>query len=234
MSKDFQNNILNTNEIIYSILRERANNLRHIITRFKSIIYSIKNKHKISNMYNIIESNIINEYTDKIKYIKTNNINGDEIFNDDYIINKLQIKKNLTDNTKIEIIRTYINISKFNSFNNIDTYLLFYLIYNLNIILNNNTQVEIVQLIIQIIIYLFNTYYISYTNYHIQKFDTLLFVEPDYFDDYIVPSGMYQELLTNEEINNPERMEEIYTNEEEKTSLDIDDYDDDDDPIFEE
>jgi hypothetical protein len=232
MSKDFQNNILNTNEIIYSILRERANNLRHIITRFKSIIYSIKNKHKISNMYNIIESNIINEYTDKIKYIKTNNINGDEIFNDDYIINKLQIKKNLTDNTKIEIIRTYINISKFNSFNNIDTYLLFYLIYNLNIILNNNTQVEIVQLIIQIIIYLFNTYYIPYTNYHIQKFDTLLFVEPDYFDDYIVPSGMYQELLTNEEINNPERMEEIYTNEEEKTSLDIDDYDDD--PIFEE
>jgi len=227
MSKDFQNNILDTNDYTYSILRERANNLRHIITRFKSIIYSIKNKHKISNMYNINENKIINEYTDKIKYIKTNN-NMEEIFKDDYIINKLQIKKNISD-VKIEIIREYININSFNSFNNIDTYLLFYLIYNLNIILDNNTQIEIVQLIIQIIMYVSNIYYTPYTNYHIQKFDTLLFVEPDYFEDYMVPTGMYQELLTKEEIIAPERLEELYDNEEEKTALDIDDYDDEED-----
>ena len=69
-----------------------------------------------------------------------------------------------------------------------------------------------------------------YTNYHIQKFNTLLFIDTPYIDDTFKPYGYYQELVTDEELSNPERLDALYDEEQAKESLDIDDYEDEDDP----
>jgi hypothetical protein len=113
--------------------------------------------------------------------------------------------------------------------NNIDNYLLFYIIYNFNKLLDSNDNNEICYLIVRIISQLFNTYYTPYANYNIQRFDILLFTDTPFIDETLKPSGYYQELLTKEEIDDHDRKDAAYDELEAKESLDIDDYEVDDD-----
>ena len=232
LNKDYVNKIPENISIndLSGIIRNRVNNLKNIITRTQSILFNIINKGGISSIYNIDEKKIVMEFVGKIKDFNTRDKDGHKnIFkNYRYIINKLKIK-NVPDNFKLEMIKNYIDITNINNLNNIDNYLVFYLIYNFNRILDYNEKPEIGVLLVQIISYVFNLYYIPYTNYHIQKFDTLLFLETPYIDETLQPVGMYQELLTKEEIDAPEVAEELYDDEEAKNALDIDDYDDDGD-----
>jgi hypothetical protein len=88
---------------------------------------------------------------------------------------------------------------------------------------------ELSHLLIKIIRYQFNSYYRPYSNYNIRKFDFLLLNETPYIDETLKTVGHYQELLTKEEIDDPEKKEQEYTNKEESDALDIDDYELDDD-----
>jgi len=109
----------------------------------------------------------------------------------------------------------------------------FYLIYNFNKLLDYNNQPaiesELAQLIIKLIRYLFNIYYRPYSNYDVMKFDFLLINETPYVDETLKVSGHYQELLTQQEIDDPDKKENDYTAKEEFDALDIDDYEKDDD-----
>ena len=106
--------------------------------------------------------------------------------------------------------------------------LIFYLIYNLNKLLEYNTKTTIITdlayLIIKIIRYLFNIYYKPYSNYNVRKFDFLLINEIPYINENLKTVGNYQELLTQEEIDDPDAKEQMYTQLEAFDSLDIDDY----------
>ena len=70
---------------------------------------------------------------------------------------------------------------------------------------------------------------IAYTNYNIRQFDYLLLNDNPHIDETLRIVGHYQELLTQQEIDDPNKKEESYSTNEELTSLDIDDYDKDDD-----
>ena len=115
----------------------------------------------------------------------------------------------------------------------IDIKLVFYLIYNFNRLLDYNKQPviqsELAHLIIKIIKYLFNIYYRPYSNYNVRKFDFLLINETPYIDEKLKVVGHYQELLTQQEIDDPNQKDEKYSEQEANNSLDIDDYEQDDD-----
>jgi len=224
INKNYQNNLptkVSSNDIM-NIIRDRSNNLKQIISRLKSIIYNVINKNIIKT--NSSDKNIINEFISKIK-----KINMKDLFNNTNIImNNLKLN-NIPDSINLNIIRNYVNIDKISTLNNIDNYLIFYIIDNLNKLLDSNNNADICYLIVRIISHLFNSYYTSYSDYHVQRFDTLLFNETPFIDETLKPSGYYHELLTKEEINDPERIEAIYDEEQAKESLDIDDYEADDD-----
>jgi hypothetical protein len=84
-------------------------------------------------------------------------------------------------------------------------------------------------MLIKIIRYLFNIYYRPYSNYNIRKFDFLLINETPYVDETLKVIGHYQELLTQHEIDDPSKKDEDYSIQEAVGSLDIDDYEQDDD-----
>jgi hypothetical protein len=90
-------------------------------------------------------------------------------------------------------------------------------------------QSELSHLLIKIIKYLFNLYYKPYSNYNVRKFDFLLINETPYVDETLKAVGHYQELLTQQEIDDPDSKEENYSAQEAFNSLDIDDYEQDDD-----
>jgi hypothetical protein len=217
--------ILNDNEIITYLIRNRINNLRQIITRTQSIIFNIKfryiNKSVISNE----EKDIINEGTSRIKKIKTDNL-----FVNKNIINKINMDNNIP-NIKLQLSKHYIDLMHIINIVNTDTKILFYYINNLSILLDNNNEIitELAYIIIKIIKYLFNFYYRPYNNYNIRKFDYQLINETPYIDETLKVIGHYQELMSIEEINNPDRVNEIYDDNEAKDSYDIDEYEPNDD-----
>jgi hypothetical protein len=225
INKLYQNNLPNklTSNDIIDIIRDRTNNLKQIISRIQTIIYNIINKKIIHT--NSKDKEIINEFINKIKKINMN-----DIFNNtNEIINNLKINI-IPENFNLPLIKNYVDITNLHTLNNIDNYLLFFIIYNFNKLLDNNKDNnEICYLITRIIYHLFSSYYVSYSDYHIQRFDILLFTETPFIDEKLKPTGYYQELLNKEEIDDPERQDNKYDEEQAKDSLDIDDYDVDDD-----
>ena len=114
-----------------------------------------------------------------------------------------------------------------------DTQMLFYFIFNLNRLIDyndkKNIKNNICYLIVKVIQFLFNSIYINYDNLELRKFEFIINVEENLIDETMKVVGLYQELLTQEEIDDPERKEAEYTAQEEMNSLDIDDYEIDDD-----
>jgi len=240
INKEYQKNLPKelgekSKDIILDIIRNRINNLKQIIQRAQSIIHNIRNNGKITSIYNNDEKEIINEFTKKLKKFNIKNeLNHNNIFkNYKYINLKLHIEYNIPDNLNIKLNNNYLNINIINSLNNSDIKLLFYLIYNFNRLLDYNKQPviqsELAHLIIKIIKYLFNQNYRPYSNYNVRKFDFLLINETPYIDEKLKVVGHYQELLTQQEIDDPNLKNERYSEQEAFNSLDIDDYEQDDD-----
>ena len=226
---------IETKDVILKIIRNRINNLKQIITRTQSIIHNIRNSGSVSSMYNIEEKEIVNEFTKKLKQfnIKDNESHNNIFKHYKYILTKLQLNYNIPANLVIDLNKNYLDVNKLNLLSNIDTKLIFYLIYNFNKLLDYNKQPviesELAHLIIKIIKYLFNLYYRPYSNYDVRKFDFLLLNETPYIDETLKVVGHYQELLTQQEIDDPNVKDEKYSMDEANNSLDIDDYEQDDD-----
>ena len=231
---NFDNKHENKN-IIENYLRNRIHSLKQIISRIYSIIININNNKTKTNLYNIEENKIINDFTKRIKNFKTNKDNKKDIFKNWHIItNNIKIDK-VSENTKLNISKNYFDTLVLSDMNNIDTKLIFYLIYNFEKLLDYNTnlviQSEIVLLIIKLIIFSFNQYYKPYSNIDVRKFDFILINDTPYIDDNLKVVGFYQELLNNKEINDIEKNESDNKTDaiEENQSMDIDDYEVDDD-----
>jgi hypothetical protein len=240
INRDYQKELPNnlgsdTKEVILKIIRNRMNNLKQIILRAQSIIYNIRNSGVITSIYNKEEKDIVSEFTKKLKKF---NITDDSAHNSifkhyRYMVAKLPVNYNIPDNLNIELNKNYLDVSILNSLSNSDCKLIFYLIFNLNRLLDYNKQPviesELAHLLIKVIRYLFNLYYRPYSNYNVRKFDFLLLNETPYIDETLKVIGHYQELLTQQEIDDPDKKEESYSAQEAFDSLDIDDYEQDDD-----
>jgi hypothetical protein len=240
IDKDYQKDLPtslgdDTKEVILKIIRNRMNNLKQIIIRSQSIIYSIRNSGVVTSMYNKEEKEIVTEFTKKLKkFNMADETSHNNIFKHyRYMITKLPVNYNIPDNLNIELNKNYLDVSVLNTLSNSDCKLIFYLIFNFNRLLDYNKQPviesELAHLIIKIIRYLFNLYYRPYSNYNVRKFDFLLLNETPYIDETLKVIGHYQELLTQQEIDDPDRKEEEYSAQEAFDSLDIDDYEKNDD-----
>ena len=222
----------NSYEIILYIIRSRISNLKQIINRINNIINNIKNKGIIVSIYNKDEKEIVSEFTNKFKKFKNNSI-----FNNyKIILNRFILKYNIPININLELKYNFINIDELYlkyKINNSDNLLLYYLFYNFNLLLDDNTestiQSDLAYLIIKLIKYSFNFYYKPYNNFNIRQFDYFLLNDLSYIEENYIGIGYYQELLTKEEIDDPDKKEQIITDYEELNALDIDDYEVDDD-----
>jgi hypothetical protein len=232
--KDFQKKLpqlSEMNEIVLNIIRERINNLKHLLIRIKSIIYNIINSNKNTSNYNLEELNIINTFYNKIKTIEISK-NKNKIFNKHiYILNNLHLDYNLPDNLNYNLNLNYYDITNLYFINNNDSLILFYIIYNFNKLLEyNNDKTKIYNislLIIYIIKFSFNFYYKKYYDYNIRQFDFIILNENPYVNDIVKSVGDYNELMDKQEIE--EYNKDKYDIHEEFNALDIDDYDKDDD-----
>ena len=197
------------------------NNLKQIIIRTQSMIFNIRNSGVITSMYNKDEKEIISEFTKKLKKFNTSDeSNHNNIFkHSKYIINKLPVSYNIPENINIELNKNYLDVNILNGLSNSDCKLIFYLIFNLNRLLDYNKQPviesELAHLLIKTIKYLFNLYYKPYTNYNIRQFDYLLLNDNPHIDETLRIVGHYQELLTQQEIDDPNKKEESYSTNEE-------------------
>ena len=234
------------NELITKLLRERLNNLKDITTKIQSILYNIINKTQkitikpqIEKKFNLPKTShsinneqIINEYKNKIKDINLYDNEKHNIIFKNYktIINNINIKNNIP-NLKIDLIKNNINVKQFKHLNNNDNKLLYYILSNFNKLLdyNKNMKIELSNLIITIIKYIFDSSHISYFDYNIKQFEILEYMELPDVNDTLYIVGTYNELLNSEEINDPDSIEDKYNEEEALGSFDIDDYEVNDD-----
>ena len=222
--------------IVNNYLRTRILNLKQIISRIQSIINNIKNSGKKFSLYGMEEKKIIDEFTKKINNIKMkDDEQHDSVFKHWKIIsNNIRILS-LPDNITLNISKNYIDTLSFNNLNNIDCKLIFYLIFNFNRLLDYNTQIavqsELCHLIIKMIKYSFEQYYRPYSNTQVRKFDFILINEVPYVDENLKVVGFYQELLNDTEINNEndKNKDNNIDAREAIDSIDIDDYEIDDD-----
>jgi len=225
-------------DIAIKILRERIMNLKQIITRTQSIIHKVKNSLGSHNEENIknIESTIVNEFVKKLAKFNLKNIEGhDSVFkNYQTILSKIPLNYNLPNTLKIDVITDHIDLNNLNMLSNSDCKLLFYLLFNLDRLLeynkdNKTIQYELANLIVRSLNYSSSLYWIDNNSSDIRKFEYLTNTEATYIDDNIKVVGVYNELLTKEELDNPEKKEEAYDEQEAQDAFDIDDYDDNDD-----
>jgi len=211
--------ISNSHNIINAI-KKKSDNLKIIINSINNIFVKTN-----ANSNNTIYKDL------KIKKLKL--IDSDiKIFNHvNKIINNIKIKKNISSDN-VKIYDNYIDISKLYEYNSSDCKLLFYLIYNLQQLIDiNNTdtsKIDIIKLIMSMIVNMFYMYYIP--NYLI--IETLL----KYSKSRDVTSnvdlkvtGIYNELSTAEEINDLKNINNDEKNQYDLGRLEIDDYEQNDD-----
>ena len=212
------------NYILTQIIRIRCNNIKQCIYQSTSIIEKIKNTYNRGNIYNIEETKLLNEFQRSLKNFDTTDI-FKHIYEVTSTINIIPIDIKINDDI---FTKQYIDTSILINLNNMDSKLLFYYLYNLNKLININTnpgiQTSLCYMIIKLIIFCYKIYYIPIENNMIRRFDSLLLNDSPYMDDSMKVVGYYMDLVNTKEVDDTIIKEINYDMNEEKTALDIDDY----------
>ena len=235
------------NLIIEKLVRLKVNNLKQIISRSNGIIYRIKNNLKETSVYGSQEKDIINSFIKTIKKFDVKNENKSKsVFKHwKYITNKSILNK-IPENIKLDKNNNFINVDITESFNNIDSKLLFYFIYNLKRLLDYNSNLNVKStlalLIVRLIQYNFNQYFVPYDNFEVRKLETLINIDAPNIDESLRIISSFEELYNNQEIDDvygnmteDEIKEMKYDMQEEFDSLDLDGYgngDEDDEDAY--
>jgi hypothetical protein len=233
MSKDELNE--NKIKIINDIIRVRVFNLRQIINNINNVIDKVKFRKKDDSM-NVLNI-LVKQFQQQIDKINLDSDDGSKkVFKHIGIINNNYFPERVDKSINVNINTHYLNISFLQNLNNLDSKLLFYLIFNLKRLLEYNAnKTNIVNMIIKLIHFSFNHYYIPYENFQIRKFDSLILKDRPYIDESLRIVGFYQEMVDVNTIDEAQVNEMVLEAEEEMNSYDIDtdgigmgDYDEDD------
>jgi hypothetical protein len=219
-----------TDNIIEKIIRNRVANLKYIINNTNNIIEKIRNNFKYDKSVELNkEIALVSKYQKKIDKMNVfNNENSKRVFKHLNIINN-----NLTEdmdykNIKLNITNNYVNIDFLKDLNNLDSKLLFYLIFNFERLFQyNNNNINITLFIISLIEYSFNHFFVPLENFQLRRFDTIIMNEAPYVDESLRIIGYYQELVDINNIDNDKLNEQELEAQEEVNSQEIDGYDED-------
>lgn len=224
---------LKKKRIITDIIRKRIKNLKNIIVYLQRIINGIKYKNKMEKQKDNISDLILN-YSQKIKDLRVRNKEGKKgVFkNWEKIVNKLFVD---TSNIKtFEFSNNNINVNNIISLNNNDTKIIYYIIKQFERLINYNEnksdKINIALLICNSINILHRFYYINISRIDVKTFQYLLDSETSVIDETTHDVGYYNELVTEEEMENDELKEMVIDNNEMDNAIDMDvedEFDDD-------
>ncbi|ULY68540.1 hypothetical protein [Chlorella virus XW01] len=229
------------------IIRLRTDNLKNIINRTKVIIEKIANRTKNVGVFEK-EKDIVNLFTRNLEKIELYDEDGsNKVFKHlSYILENIQFFDNSTEklmtfnNTETNLSKqkllnknitifdeSLINIQFINQ-ENTSTLLLFYYIFNLERIIdynsNKNIQSLIIYLICKLIDFNFNNYFSNLNNIDVRRFKYLLYLDEPYANETMRVVGNYSELVDENYTEDDQEKQEILDDREAKESLDIDDY----------
>lgn len=222
------------NNIVGKISRNRIKRLKKIITDVHRSLYQLKFKFEISNSFDKINE-IIKKFKQKLGNIK---INGDQrVFKHwKAITSEIYYKKADVININTEF--KYIEINDITKHDNSGNLLLFYLIQEMNNLIDINTEkfvkVNIVYFLINIINHSHNLYNTDTKNNNIRlsRFKYMLSSESymvDAMKEEYGGHGIYNEYMDNDELTNEDRLERLDIDNERLDALDIDTGHDDND-----
>lgn len=233
------------NNLVESLIRYRNFNLKQIVSRIVSFIFRINNNKKDVNFFSLEEKIIVNTFIKSLKNFKIKNKeNKKRIFKEfELVINNIEVEK-ISDDKNLKLNNNFININVLDSLNNSDSKLIFYILYNFNKLLDYNNDVNIksilATLIIRIIEFNYDQYYVPIENYNIRKFTQILSLSNANIIENLHNVSSYEELLKSQEIDDEnvkedtdgvtkeEQKELEYDNQEEQDAVDIDDYEEED------
>ena len=242
-------------ELILSMIIFRSQNIKEIINKFIRAIYSVKHRKKDFSIYAQKEIKIINEFKNNIKKFETKDDNNSKsVFKHWKYIMNYPLDKLITNNENYNFNKNlgfdFINSDVLFPLNNLDSKFLFFLIHNLNRLLDYNSNSQQINqnlafMIVKLINYNFDFYRIPFDNIALRKFYKIVNINAPNIDESLRVVGSYEELLNSQEIddenkglfNNKDKENEKKIDEEkdamidfqeEKDSLDIDDYEEDD------
>ena len=126
----------------------------------------------------------------------------------EYIVNKIKLNE-ISDNLKAKNSNHYLDTSILNQLNNLDSKLLFFLLFNFERFIDYNSlptvKSNICLLIVKLIKYLFNQFYTEKTNYQLNKSEILINFDKPIVDEQLTGVGIYQEVPNQEELDDPEK-----------------------------
>ena len=152
----------------------------------------------------------------------------------------------IPENINIDYNNNHIDVTLLDSLNNLDSKLLFFLIYNFNRLLEYNDKLTnkstLALLIVRIIEFNFDQYYLPYENIEVRKLETLININAPNIDDSLRVVSSFEEIYNSQEIDDmPSNMTEDeikemrYDMQEENDALDLDGYgngDEDDEDAY--
>lgn len=235
-TKHYEVDVELNKELVNKLIRNRIVNLKQFINKCESIIYSVKNNSNVnSRIYNKNEKDIIQEFTKKLREFNLKDKEGHNgVFkHSSYIVNNVNLS-NINIKLDIELINeNYIDCKFLNNLYNTDSKLIYYIIMNLNRLLDYNKQPAIESELCHMIVKIFKTLNknttIDYTNIEVRKYDYLLTNEIPYIDEQVKIVGFYQELVNVQDIDEDKVKEQNEDAREEMEAFDVDDYEVDDD-----
>jgi hypothetical protein len=232
LNSNFYEIEIDKKDVIDNLVRNRIINLKQIITRIQSIIYSVRNHSIVKSNYNEKEKSIVDEFKNKLKNfnLKDKDKSNSVFKHSKYICNQLNLVP-FNNKVKINFINHYFKNDILNKNINSDSKLIYFIIMNLNRLLDYNElpaiESELAYLIIKLIQFS-NDLYFEDRTFEFRKFEYILTNLSPYVDENVRITGLYQELISgdiDEEIIN----EQNYDAQEEFDALDIDDYQHEDD-----
>ena len=217
--------------IIGNISRNRIHRLKKMIVDFNRSLYQIKYNFDINNSVDKI-NNITKTYMQKLKNIK---INGDiqVLQNWKAIVSSINYKK--ADVININTKTKYVDVNDILKYDNSGNLILFYMVQEMNNLIDTNSEkfvkVNIVYLIIDLINYYYNLYNIESKsiNKELRKFKYILKselyvidMEKKGYDLEGSVEGIYDEYMDKDELTNEIKLEKIDEDVERLGALDID------------
>jgi hypothetical protein len=218
------------------IIQERISNLKQVIYKLQTAIQKIKFKNNLKIKHNDNIGKIGKEYSQKIRNINLSDKNDDNtIFSDWKRITDNIFSESIEKNVDYTIKSKFLDLDIIRELNNNDNLLIYYILKNLSMLIDYNDGMDKTNtghFIIVLINQIFMEYYIPLNDTNLRKFEYKINSKAIVQDENIHIVGIYNEIVSQEELNSNDTREENYDASQAESSFDVGDYDEDEDDFY--